>query len=89
VTDYPNREHQVADEAARRRALAALDHITDEAEGRRQRILAGRPTDGDDTQTLTSLVRDLTVHLTVLGTLRDAREWHAADQAEAVTEARP
>lgn len=80
---YPNREHRAAAQAADRRALAALAHISEEAYNIRQRIEGNRPLDGDDTQTLASLVRALTVHLTVRDTLSSVRQWHAMDTADA------
>jgi hypothetical protein len=78
---YPNREHEREDHAARRRALAALRHLTDEAEILAARIASGI-VDGDDSQRISDLARDLTQHLSILGTLRQVREWHAADTAE-------
>lgn len=77
---YPNREHGNADKAARRRALAALNGIEDETRMLRRKI-ATEVADGDDTQVLADHVRLLTRDLAVLGTLRDVREWHAADVA--------
>jgi len=81
MSDYPNREHQNADAAARRRALAALDHMVNEAEILRQRI-ERRQADGDDTQRIANLARDITQHVSILGVLREVREWHAIDQTE-------
>lgn len=83
MTDYPNREHKNADDAARRRALAALTDLAGEAALLHRSVKAGLEVDGDFTQVLTDLVRKLTRDLTVLGTLRDVREWHAADSKEA------
>lgn len=89
MTTYPSREHENADKAARRRAEAALAELAGEAALLRRALKDGHKLDGDDTQRLADLVRSATVNLSVLGTLRDVREWHAADQAEAkVTEAR-
>lgn len=81
MTDYPNREHKVADEAAKRRALAALDHMVQEIETLRTRITRDIG-DGDDSQRLSSLMRDVTQHISILGALRDVRAWHALDQNE-------
>jgi hypothetical protein len=81
---YPNREHQNADRAARRRAGAALSGI--EAEVATLRRLLANPEaspDEDDTQLIASHVRDLTGHLGRMGALHEAREWAAADRAEA------
>lgn len=83
MADYPNREHENADKAARRRALRALADIETEVEYLRKRVASG-VADGDDTATLMQRAADLTRHLAVLGNLRNVREWHAADQAEAV-----
>lgn len=80
MTGYPNREHKNADEAARRRALAALDHLTDEAVILGRLIKAGRA-DGDDTQRIASLTRDIIQHVSILGALREVREWDAVDRA--------
>lgn len=88
MTGYPNREHENADKAARRRALAALDTITSEAETlqralRLQSTLPGpgRRADADDTQVMSAAVQGLTGFLAELGTLYDVRQWHAADVA--------
>lgn len=82
MTAYPNKEHANADRAARRRALEALAELTSEAALLRRALAAGgRDLDGDDTQVLAGLVRKLTRDLSVLGTLRDVREWHEADEA--------
>jgi hypothetical protein len=81
-TSYPNREHKNADVAARRRALGVLAAIEEEVASLRRRI-EGHRIDGDDTQILTDLTRQVTLHASVLGTLREVREWHAADQAQA------
>lgn len=88
MTGYPNREHENADKAARRRALRALETITSEAETL-QRALRLQPTlpgpgrrvDADDTQVMSAAVQQLTGYLAELGTLHDVREWHAADAA--------
>ena len=82
MTTYPNREHEAADRAARRRTLNTLEAIVSEAALIRQRVDNGRPVDGDNTQMLSSLVRGLTGYLAELGTLRDVREWDAADKRE-------
>lgn len=95
MTTYPNREHEQADRAARRRALTAILHLTEELTTLTHRLDDPRAqVDGSETQRLTTLTRDLTEHLTILGrsldaiemyssleTLRGVREWHAADQA--------
>jgi hypothetical protein len=82
VSGYPNPEHRNADNAARRRALAAADHLAAEVETLSKRITDGTA-EGDDTQRIASLARDLTQHVTALGVLRDVREWDKADKAQA------
>jgi hypothetical protein len=83
MAEYPNREHENADKAARRRALHALREIETSVGILRRRLQDDKAEpDGDDTQRIASLVRDLTQHHAVLGALRDVREWHVADQAE-------
>lgn len=81
MTSYPNREHEAADKAAMRRSLAALSSIISEANDLHYRLSQDQRVDADDAQTINSKVRDLTGYLAELGTLRDVREWHAADQA--------
>lgn len=82
ATAYPNREHENADERARERAAAALNCIEGEVMIIRRRTRDGADADYD-TQILSNAVRRLTHYLAVLGALRDVRDWHAADQAEA------
>lgn len=81
MSTYPNREHQKADEAAKRRALKALDDIEAEAKLLRRVISDNRRVDGDDSRAIAGIVRDLTVHLSILGALYEVREWDAADKA--------
>lgn len=84
MTEYPNREHRVADEAARRRALASLEAITASAGIVRQKLERdGTWVDGSDARVLAVAVGQLTENLTILETLRDVREWHEADKADA------
>lgn len=80
MTDYPNREHQAADQAAMRRALHALEGIRGEAESLHLKLSRDQRVDADDAQVITGQVRDLIGHLAELGTLRDVREWAAADR---------
>ncbi len=84
MTHYPNREHKKADDAARRRALKALDDLGDEIRLMRAVLERGSDyrVDGDMTQTMAGKVRDLTDYLATLAALYDVREWAAADQAE-------
>lgn len=81
MTGYPNREHENADKAAQRRALAALETITSEAEKLQRMLRAGHRADADDAQVISAAVQKLTGHLAELGTLYDVRQWHAADAA--------
>jgi hypothetical protein len=83
MTEYPNREHENADKAARRRALKAVDEIAGECVLLRRKLEAGGNLDADDAQTVTHSLMRLTQNLSALEVLRDVREWHAADQAEA------
>jgi hypothetical protein len=81
---YPSREHKNADRAARRRAEAALNGIEAEVATLRRRLASPEVLlDEDDTQLITSRVRDLTGNFGRLGALREAREWAAADRAQA------
>lgn len=82
MTDYPNREHKNADDAARRRALKALDDIEAEVTFLRRRVNGGTA-DADHTSTLAARTADVVRQLAVLEALRDVREWHAADSREA------
>jgi len=82
VTAYPNKEHERADRRARQRAMDALAELAGEAALLRRSVADGREVDGDDAQVLADLVRKLTRDLSVLGTLREVREWDAADKAE-------
>jgi len=84
MTEYPNREHENADKAARRRALKAVDEIAGECALLRRKLEAGRDLDADDVQTITHSLMRLTQNLSALTVLRDVREWDAADKAEAV-----
>jgi len=86
AVSYPNREHQKADERARRRALEALSHIEGDAFDLRKKLersfLSPVHVDADDVQGLSDNLRKLTGCLAELGILYDAREWDAADKAE-------
>jgi hypothetical protein len=79
-TRYPNREHQVADQGARRRSLTALDDLIDAASVLHRRLTDGQVPYGSDAERLQSSLTKLTVSLAALETLRDVREWDAADQ---------
>lgn len=79
---YPNAEHQREDQAARRRAKAALELLISEANRLHFAISQGGRVDGDDAQQLADGTRKATANFGVIGALADVREWHAADQAE-------
>lgn len=85
MTDFPNREHQRADEAARRRALNALNLIKHKADELQRRLQMGPEyrLDADDAQGLGDNVQRLSGFLGELGTLYDVRQWHAADLDDA------
>jgi len=85
ITTYPNREHENADKAAKRRAIRALDDISNEVGILRRKLDQDVYVDGDDTQILVDRFRQLTIQMTILGTLSDVRDWHEADLAEPVT----
>jgi hypothetical protein len=77
---YPNHEHRKEDRAARRRALDRLSAIEAEAARLRRMIERGQG-EGEDGATMARLAGELTLNLTVLGVLREVREWDAADPA--------
>jgi len=86
MTTYPNREHERADKAARRRAITALDDIIADARMLQRRLEGdGYALGGSDVQNIVSKAVAAAVQFSALETLSDVREWHAADQA---TEAR-
>ncbi len=80
---YPNREHQREDETARQQAMAGLQSIIDDAKTLQRRLANGIYTDVSDAQTLVARAAEVTRRLAVLDTLRQVREWHAADVKEA------
>jgi hypothetical protein len=82
MTDYPNREHANADKNARQQAIAALDDIARDAEILRRRLAAGSYTDVSDGTTLAAKAGEVGRRLAVIATLREVREWDAADKAE-------
>lgn len=86
MSDYPNREHENADKAARRRALKALETIKDEVQILSGTLALGSTAriDADAAQTIAGKVRDLAGYLAELGTLYDVREWDAIDRTDMV-----
>lgn len=88
MTGYPNREHRNASLAAHRRAIAALHELEAAA-----RTLAHRLSDSGtyyvDASSASGLheqAAKVTANFAVLETLRDVREWDAADKAQAAAE---
>ena len=78
---YPNHEHELADKAARRRAITALEELAEQSGIMQRRLERGFDADGDDSQRLHGAVREVTQNLSIPGVLREVREWHAADMA--------
>lgn len=81
MTTYPNREHQVADDSARRRALAELKSIEQEVGYLRAKLDRGSRVEPENAQPMHEKILDLIRDLAILSTLREVREWHAADVA--------
>jgi len=75
---YPNREHEKEEKSARRRALRHLDDLIYSA-GNLQRQLNAGHQDFSGTAQLYHSIRQVADNLVILETLRDVREWHAAD----------
>ena len=74
-------EHQNAEKAATRRALQNLESIITDAETLKLRIERGSLLYGAEARRIAGETIILAVNLSALETLREAREWHAADQA--------
>lgn len=81
MTTYPNREHENADKAARRRAIQAASDLFDYATQLHRQLVGGQ-VPSPQMIPLQELTANITANLAVLETLRDVREWHAADQAD-------
>lgn len=80
---YPNREHELADKRARRRAVQAVERLEDELAIIKGHLLAhGSRVDADTTQSLSGYADKITGLCAELGTLYDVRQWHAADVNE-------
>ncbi len=82
MTDYPNREHQVAVQSAHRRALRNLETIKSLGAALTSRLNAGHPVDGSEARGIAEANIRLTENLQILETLREVREWHSADLAD-------
>lgn len=84
MTNYPNREHEKADVAMRRRALKTVNDILAQAALLRRKLISPNPLAevfGSDTQVLAADVAALTTYLAGLEALRDVREWDAANES--------
>lgn len=81
MTTYPNREHGNADRTARQQAIDALDAIAADAETLKRRLSNGVYADVTDAESLVAKAGQVARRLAVLDTLRQVREWHAADEA--------
>lgn len=81
MTDYPNREHANADKTARQQAMAALDDIARDIAILKRRLANGSYTDVSDSTALAAKAGAVGRHLAVLATLRNVREWDAADKS--------
>jgi hypothetical protein len=62
-----------AESAAYRRSLAAIEQLTEELTDLCRKI-ENDTADGDDTQGVTSLARNLVQQVSILGALRESRE---------------
>jgi len=79
---YPNREHEKADKAAKRRAITTLVGIIQTAQDIYRRVDGDLPVYASDTHVMFGDLVKVNENLTILEILRDVREWHAADQAD-------
>jgi hypothetical protein len=77
VTDnpYASINHELTDEAATRRALEALDALTEEAGVLREKIINDSDIGGDATKRLASLTRDVVQHVSILAAFLDVGEF--------------
>ncbi len=77
VTDnpYANVKRDLTEEAAVRPALEAIDALIEEARVLRKRVTNDESIEGNDTQRLASLTRDVVQHVTTLVAFLDVREW--------------
>lgn len=85
MIEFPNKEHRLADEAARRRALAALRKLTEHAE-RLTKMLERGPDYRVDPEEAYSLLENsgkVPAFLGALDALYDVRQAHAADLNDA------
>jgi hypothetical protein len=82
MPEYPNREHETADRRARRRALDALTVMIESAQHLARDLNGWKDVELERAQVFPELAAKVTANLAMLETLRDVREWHAADVAE-------
>ncbi len=82
MTEYPNREHENTEKAARRRATDALGIMIIDAQDLARKLTGWKDVDAQDAQRFHELSGKVTANLAILETLRDVREWHAADLVE-------
>jgi hypothetical protein len=81
---YPNREHRNADRASRRHAAIALHELQGMALRLAQKLDTGSSEfEATDADRLAEQVGKARAAFAELAILRDVREWHAADVAEA------
>lgn len=83
TTGYPNREHQREVESQTSRAVDALAALADDALLLKRRLEKGSLVVGADAKQLAERAMVIAERLTRLDMLRQVREWHAADLAEA------
>jgi hypothetical protein len=82
--DYPNREHQNADRAARRHAATALAELESMTHGLARRLDTGSlDFEANDADRLAEQAGKARAAFAEIAILRDVREWHAADLADA------
>ena len=79
-TPFPERMHKQAVETHDRRARNALEAITKEAAVLLWRLENGHEVDASAARQLAEEAIQAAGHLGVLETLRDVREWDAAEQ---------
>jgi hypothetical protein len=87
AVDYPNREHGNADRAAKRRALTALNSIIENAQLLVRALETDTALDPGASRRIADGAVSVAINLSALETLSDVREWHAADVADAATQA--
>ena len=85
--DHPNREHGNADRAAKRRALTALNSIADEVKMLIRSLETDTTPDPSAARRIADGSTSVAINLAAMEVLSDVREWHAADIADAATEA--